>query len=111
MCLCCRRSVSLCHIKVCLSSNPAALIGGLAECCRVDLNPVLAAGRIVSQITSARRLYGFAAALRASLLAKIATSIRRLAARPPSVSLLATGSVSPSPRVAMRAPFTPCEMR
>ena len=111
MCLCCRRSVSPCHIKVCLADNPEPRIGGLAECCSVDFNPVLVAERIVSQITSVRRPYGFAAALRASLLAKIATSIRRLAARPPSVSLLATGSVSPSPRVAMRPPLTPWEVR
>src|ERR1041385_8758142 len=37
----------------------------------------------------------FPALVRKSLLAKIATSTRRLACRPASVSLLATGSVSP----------------
>src|SRR3990167_2136949 len=48
---------------------------------------------------------------RASRFAKIATSTRRLACRPASVSLEPTGSVSPRPRVAIRVPLTPCDIR
>ena len=54
---------------------------------------------------------GFAAAARAASLAKMATSTRRLVCRPASVSLEATGSVSPRPRAVMRAALTPWDIR